>query len=212
MNKQNQSNYAEKIEAFVAKIIVKYSNRKDIFEPLTKTIGDYANNTFLRAVRNVMFKRIPVHLDNKQKYLWIINQGNSVPMKTGTAYIQWMAKRIMEEEMALRQMIWYVNGWGNPYPPRKPINFGDGSSIHEGFENFKARCENKMAEYVADVDKRNELLHSIYAYAVYVHKNAYETGINDGGDVLKRTLIDVHNNIEYNLKIMDDLLNEQSNL
>jgi len=212
MNKQNQNDSVKKIEEIVAALIVKYAKRKDIFEPLTKTIGDYPNNTFLRAVRNVMFKRIPVHLDNKQKYLWIIDQGNNRPMKTGTDYIQWIAKRIIDEEISLRKLIWRKNDWGDPYPPRKPINFGDGSSIHEGFENFKARCENKMAEYVVDVDKRNELLHSIYAYAVYVHKNAYETGINDGGAVLKRTLIDVHNNIEYNLKIMDDLLNEQSNL
>lgn len=205
MNKQNPNDYNRKVEDFIAHLITRYMTREDVFEPLTKILGDFKNNIFLRAVRNVMFKRVPVHLDNTQKHLWIIDQGNGVPRKEN--YIEWFAKKIIEEEISLRKMIWRKNDWGDAYPSRKPINFGDGSSIHEGFENFKARCENKMAEYVADVDKRNELLHSIYAYAVYVHKNAYETGINDGGAVLKRTLIDVHNNIEYNLKIMDDLLN-----
>lgn len=196
------------IEKFVLQLMDKYSKRKSNFEPLTKILGDYANDTFLRAVKNVLFDKVELISETGAKHMWVITRHNDCPQNVN--YCTWVATKIADEKVRLVKMIWFLNGWGNPYPPHKAIRFdiSPEACMNESFATFKMRCENKMAEYVEDVELREELMRSIYEYGHSMREYGYAYGNKDSGQALKDKLVDIYNNIELDIDRLRNIINE----
>jgi len=194
------------IEKFVLQLMDKYSKRKSNFEPLTKILGDYANDTFLRAVRNVLFDKVELLSETGAKHMWVITRHNDCPRDVN--YCTWVARKIVDEKIRLVKMIWLVNRWGDPYLPHIAIKF-DISPIacsRESYATFKMRCENKMAEYVGDVNLRNELLHAIYDYGQAMNTYGYSEAKVDEQSRDKDILIKVYNDIEFGLSGIKNII------
>ena len=204
----NQKEHIKTIETFVLQLMDKYAKRKSNFEPLTKILGDFSKDPFLRAVRNVMFVKIVVHVDSKEKNMWQVARLHDCPMNEN--YVTWAAKKIIDEQIRIRKLAWFLNGWGNPYPPRRAIRFdiSPEACMSESFATFKMRTENKMAEYVADVDLRDELLRAIYEYGKAMQAYGYSYGNCDGKEAHKDTLIKVYNDIEFGLNAIKGIIDE----
>jgi hypothetical protein len=187
----------------------KYAKRRSNFEPLTKILGDYSNSLFLRAVRNVMFEKTPLRIADGPKYIWQIRRHSDCPMEHN--YVTWIAKKIIAEQVRLRKMVWFVNGWGNPYPPHKSIRFviSPEACVGESYATFKMRCENKIAEYVENVDLRDELLRAIYDYGHIMNSYGYAYGNGDGKEAIKNKLIDIFNMLEYPVCELKKIIDEE---
>ena len=202
------------IEKFVLQLMDKYSKRKSNFEPLTKILGDYANDTFLRAVRNVMFEKIPIDQARvsimvvNHPFIWQIKRHADCPMNHN--YVNWVAKKIINEQIRLRRLVWFLNGWGEPYPKHRAIRFdiSPEACMNESFATFKMRCENKMAEYVEDVELREEIMRSIYEYGHSMREYGYAYGNKDSAQALKDKLVDIYNNIEFDIDRLRNIINE----
>ena len=196
------------IETYVYNIMHHFMNRKDIFEPLSLTLGPYQQKPFLRAVKNVLFEKIRVDIPNKNKYIWVFKHYNDCPKQAN--YVSWISTKIIAEDMKIRNIIRNKNRWGRLYPSRTPIkSILVYSSKTKKLEDFKIKCPNSLGDYKKDFSKRDELLHNIYEYEAQTFKAGYEKGYAQGlKDSMKTTkkLVSIFDSIEQDFKNFKDIL------
>ena len=206
--------YIKNVERYIIELTEEYSKRKSVFEPLSKLLGEYWNDIFLRAVRNVMFERVPVVVNHPP--IWKIKRHNDCPMEHN--YIEWIAKKIINEHMRLRKMVWYVNGWGEPYSKKCDTIYFEYKVVNEkgeifmvGYDAFKKKFIPKILLLVKDNDEEiaEMLVRSIYK----VINDVWDTGIDEGFGIGKQTqtdkLVDIYNDIELGLSDLKKIIDEQ---
>lgn len=167
-----------RVETFILQIVDKFAKRKSITEPLSKTLGNYSNNLFLRSVKNVMFEnRMLPSEGGKFTRVWFIKQYAGV--KAGELS-QFLAKRIIKEQKILRSFVWSKNGWG--IPPENKVEKdlvlvtkdvdGEGDVFLLSGRNFISANIEKFKRYIYNVgpaghrEKAEKTLKIIYK-AIY---------------------------------------------
>jgi len=207
MTDQNYQ-YQSKVERLVQTLFMKYMQRKDIYEPLSKILPYYWNDIFLSAVKRVMFKRVNVlsSIHNApKKYVWTF-------IKSGRTNAQ-IATEIIEVNRNLKNMIYNKNKWGNPgyIKPVKPTVMmpkaleykymcSDGNIHIVSLMDFKRRYTYILREAGVPNNVNDELVETIYKTIT----DSYDTGHDQGVISSKSTrrvfnadkIIDVYENIE----------------
>jgi len=206
MNKDN----VKHVGIFVLQIMDKYSKRKDNFEPLSKILGQYWDSIILKAVRNVLFDKIEVCVEGKTKYIWQVKRLTDCPMEVN--YVDWVAKKIIEEEIRLRKLIWYSRGWGEPYKPtHEKFSFISGMGVNNSNEFFDMYWK-KFVYFVPDEEKRMELMHAIFKALDDRFQDGLRVGARSYKEKMNRDhidkLVDIYNNLEFGLSDLKKLIDE----
>jgi hypothetical protein len=201
MNNINDYNTVCLVEKYIMEITKKYAKRENIYEPLTKTLGDYSHDIILRAIRNVMFEKIIV--DRGSKTIWKIKRHTDCP--EGQEYVNWLAYKIIKEYKTLKQTPIVFNTVNTvPEENTDPTSF-----IRDAF--FDDYWD-KLEYYAPEEEKRVELLHAIMAFGEYMAEGAFHAGIDfqktqrhDNAD----KLIDAYNDIELALTYIKKYLDKE---
>jgi len=220
--------YVKNVERYIIELIEEYAKRKSIFEPLSKLLGEYWNDIFLRAVRNVMFEKVEkitpleyIKAKDKwdlytRKYIWKIKRHNDCPMEHN--YVEWIAKKIINEHMRLRKMVWYVNGWGEPYCKKLNTIYFEYKDVNEKgeifmvvYDAFKKKFLPRILPLVKD---NNEEIAEMLVRSIYkVINDVWDTSIDEGFGIGKQTqtdkLVDIYNDIELGLSDLKKIIDEQ---
>lgn len=206
MNEHYQVNehYQKRVEEFVKSIWTKYVNRENIFEPISKILPKYWNDIFLRAVKNVMFKKTSVYPLGVKKNIWVL--------KPDTLDFKKITEQIIKEAEDLRELVWRKNGWKDSCKSAyKTHSF---FSTHE-FDNYNDFYDKywKLLEYfVPNEEKRTELMCVIFNVVEKRFQDGLSAGIQSYKEKMNKDhidrIIDVYNNIELALNNLKKIIDE----
>jgi hypothetical protein len=226
------NNYAKEYEARVAEYVLevmdKYAKRKDIFEPLTKILGEYWNDTIARSVKEVLFEKKTVYVlteecknpyktrgypEYEAKTTWTLRTWKC-PQEMNYAF--YIAKKVIEFQRDLKKMIWRKNDWGNPYTPEYTNLAFQYKDVDENGKVCLVTYEAFKEKYLPEVESK-ELLNAIYAAII----DAFWSGkdIGEKCSCEKRTdfdqifdhitMIEAHDSIELALSNLKKLIDKR---
>jgi hypothetical protein len=200
---KEKKEYRKKIEKLIWEVIKKYDNRRNIYEPLSKLLPNYWNDTLLRSIKNVMFvKCLTPYTPRPVWELDVDDKG-----------VKQLAKEVMEEEISLRKLIWKKNNWGYPYKSEHTKFFfinGLGCDNHDDFFDM---YWNKLEYFVKNEEKRIELMQAIFDAI----ENRFQDGLRVGARSYKEKyglepekLIDIYNNLEIQTTELKKIIDKQA--